>query len=149
MQNPLRQYILKVLWEHYADLTAREKNVLDTLRKAQSEANELDYRMISHDGDIRELRKQLTEIKNEIDTLFDSSGFADIKNSINQYVERSSRAVISQGSKCSTKLSNKEKSFENKVIVAQGKIKRELPVIKERLNIIEEKLTALESSVNP
>jgi predicted nucleic acid-binding Zn-ribbon protein len=148
MQNPLRKYIQKVLWEHYADLTCLEKNVLDTLRKAQSEANELGYRMISHDSKIRELREQLTGIKNEIDTLFDSSRLADMQSNIDQYVEQSVRSVISQGSKCSTKLSNKEESFENKVIVAQGKIKRELPVIKERLNIIEEKLDVLEKISN-
>ena len=113
---------------------------------------------VKHSIDVKELMKQVNieksfcnSVVNNMDKQINELNMLlidvpeHVRTYIDNYVDISIRQVISQGSKCSTKISRKEETFEEKVIQAHGKIKRELPVIKERLTILEDKICKLEN----
>lgn len=110
--------------------------------------------VIRTNDEITEKIAKLEQVKTDIDKIH-----ADIlvhyeelpeytQKYIDKYVDNSIKQVISQGMKCSTKISHKEENLEEKVLIAQGKIKRALPIIKERMQMIEDRLSKLESVSN-
>lgn len=146
MINPLRKYIEKVIWQHSSDITTLEKQVFDNISSVRKEMKEINKDINTYHARIEAMGKKLTDLESEINLLPSS-----LWQEIDRYVQSSVKQVVSQGSKCSTKLDSKinakQQTFEQKVTEAQGKIKRELPVIRERLGIIEDRLKTIEGEL--